>query len=253
MQFEDAVDVFGHGIAACKSLFGPYVYEKTEGFGVLRDGPERKGPGRLVEVIACGQPVDRVMDFYHSLPMSRKFLCVFVRDGIDHLGEVAAYRARGMRLMVREPLFVMKPERAHSVATEAVRRVDNWEDALLVNRAAGSRQVLASQLEEGSPNRLYAAWEGGTPVGWVRSVSATRFGNWVSNLYVLPEHRRKGLGSQLMGAMLAEDLRLGVSHSVLLSSHVGALLYPTLGYEYWGKLVLFRPKRGPGATGTLRT
>ena len=88
--------------------------------------------------------------------------------------------------------------------------------------------------------RLYEARVGKKSVGWVQSVKAGRDA-WVANLKVLPSHHRRGLGRALMAALLSDDARLGRRRSVLLASHAGAMLYPQLGYQRIGTLMLLMP------------
>lgn len=47
----------------------------------------------------------------------------------------------------------------------------------------------------------------------------------------------------MLAKMLRDDRARGVENSVLLSSHTGALLYPQIGYEQIGTLLLFAPKK----------
>jgi len=56
-------------------------------------------------------------------------------------------------------------------------------------------------------------------------------------------YRRQGIGAALMNAMLRDDKEHGSQASVLLASHAGAMLYPQLGYEKIGELLLFVPQR----------
>ena len=58
-------------------------------------------------------------------------------------------------------------------------------------------------------------------VGWVRSVRALDSA-WVSDMYVLASHRRKGIGFALLTKMLHNDRAARAKNSVLLSSHTGA-------------------------------
>lgn len=89
--------------------------------------------------------------------------------------------------------------------------------------------------------RLYAVFVGNQAAGWVRSVAATDRSRWVSNLYVLEEHRRKGIGAGLMAAMVADDATNGYSHSVLTATKEGSKLYERLGYKQVGLLQIFTP------------
>jgi hypothetical protein len=50
-----------------------------------------------------------------------------------------------------------------------------------------------------------------------------------------------------MGAMLTDEARGGVMWSVLLASLTGARLYPHLGYEERGLLLVFSPRRDAAA------
>jgi hypothetical protein len=50
--------------------------------------------------------------------------------------------------------------------------------------------------------------------------------------------RRPGIA----GADVRDDRAGGNSKSVLLASHAGALLYPNVGYEQIGALLIFAPR-----------
>lgn len=43
--------------------------------------------------------------------------------------------------------------------------------------------------------------------------------------------------------MLQDDHATGSTQAVLLASHTGAKLYPVVGYEQIGTLLLFTPRR----------
>jgi hypothetical protein len=43
--------------------------------------------------------------------------------------------------------------------------------------------------------------------------------------------------------MLRDDRAAGASAGVLLASHTGAKLYPSVGYEQIGTLLLFTPRK----------
>ena len=64
-------------------------------------------------------------------------------------------------------------------------------------------------------------------------------------MYVVPSFRRRGIGRALLCRMLRDDRDGGAKMAVLLASHTGAKLYPVVGYEQIGTLLLFTPsKRG---------
>ena len=66
---------------------------------------------------------------------------------------------------------------------------------------------------------------------------------------------RRTLGTRVdrLSRMLEEDARYGATHSALLASRAGALLYPHLGYEQHGLLLLFFSPRGKRVGGADRS
>ena len=97
--------------------------------------------------------------------------------------------------------------------------------------------------EDDSVCRLYAAYDGDVPIGWVRGIRTHSDCAWVAGMFVSPEYRRQGIGRSLLSAMLEDDACHGVNWSVLLASLTGALLYPHLGYREQGLLLLFSPAK----------
>ena len=65
----------------------------------------------------------------------------------------------------------------------------------------------------------------------------------VTAVSVLPSHRRRGIGRALLCRMLRDDRARSSRCSVLTASHTGALLYPRVGYERIGTLLMFAPRR----------
>jgi predicted acetyltransferase len=66
---------------------------------------------------------------------------------------------------------------------------------------------------------------------------------WVSNMFVEPDYRRRGIGRSMLARMLRDDRGRGATRSVLLASHTGAMLYPHVGYETLGELLCYTPRR----------
>ncbi|UCI33568.1 MULTISPECIES: GNAT family N-acetyltransferase [unclassified Mesorhizobium] len=85
------------------------------------------------------------------------------------------------------------------------------------------------------------AVEGDDIVGRVRSVNAVG-ATWCADMYVEPSQRRRGIGKALMAKMLHDDQVRGSRCSVLMATHAGALLYPSMGYERIGMLLIFGPR-----------
>jgi predicted acetyltransferase len=62
-------------------------------------------------------------------------------------------------------------------------------------------------------------------------------------MYVKERFRRRGIARAMLSRMLRDDRAAGAIAAVLLSSHTGAMLYPVVGYEQIGTLLLFVPRR----------
>jgi GNAT superfamily N-acetyltransferase len=211
---------------------------------VMRDGP-RKNPKnyRKEEWVAYGVAPREVDTAAWRQTRGRFFVCA-VR-GIDESDEKlrASYKELGYCLLATEPLFVHRlkkiPRAAAAVTIEQVRTP---EMAARFGKATRSRPVAPNCLTKDAPFRQYVALDGEELVGWVRSVHAGD-STWCSNMVVRPSHRRRGIGSALLARMLRDDRARGFKQSVLLSSHTGALVYPRVGYEQIGLLLIFAPKK----------
>jgi GNAT superfamily N-acetyltransferase len=90
--------------------------------------------------------------------------------------------------------------------------------------------------------RAYVALDAGKPIGWTQSIAVGK-SNWVAGMHVLPKYRRRGIAKSMLARMLRDDRASGSTGSVLLASHTGALLYPHVGYELIGTLLLYTPSK----------
>jgi hypothetical protein len=124
-----------------------------------------------------------------------------------------------------------------------VRRVLTSADADLLHAATRKRQILPAHLQaQPPPIRQYMALDDGAPVGWAASIVAGS-STWCSNVFVKETHRRRGVAKSLLTRILLDDKENRAEASVLLASHAGARLYPTVGYEQIGQLLMFCPPR----------
>jgi GNAT superfamily N-acetyltransferase len=153
-----------------------------------------------------------------------------------------AYKALGYRLLRTEGFFVQPlrqiPDAPAAVSIERVRTV---ERAAQLAKIVRRRPIAADLLSDSAPFRQYVALDGDAIVGRVRSIDAVG-ATWCAAMYVEPSHRRRGIGQALMSKMLHDDRARGSRCSMLLATHAGALLYPRMGYERIGTLLIFGPK-----------
>ncbi len=240
----EAIDAFLRGFCAEKSRAHPYEWALVEGVWVMRDAPRRNPRDyRKEEWIAYDlQPaeVDRVARRHAR---GRYFIGAIHRaDEPDELLR-REYKLLGYRLLATEPLLVHRLKRIpRSSSPTAIQRVRTQALAEQFAKATRTRPIPPEQLGVSAPFRQYVALDEGEIVGWVRSVDAGA-STWCSNMYVRPSHRRRGIGASMLSKMLRDDRTRGAARSVLLSSHAGALLYPRVGYEKIGGLLIFAPRK----------
>lgn len=232
------------GFGFTRSFTHPYRVESVGPLLVLRDAPRlRSEELRREEWVACDLPpetVDRV-----ARAGRRGHFCVSALESVgrDEAALRAAYRRLGYRLQVTEPVMVHSLEHIPCASSPAtVRRVLDEPTAEKLARIARSRQILPQHLAPDAPLRQYVAELNGTIVGWVRCVSCAH-GNWVSNLFVVPAQRRRGIGRALLCRLLHDDRAHSAALSVLTASRVGTALYRDVGYRTVGTLFLYTPRR----------
>jgi ribosomal protein S18 acetylase RimI-like enzyme len=242
---ERGLQTFLHGFSATRSLTHPYpVRQLSASLWVLSDAPRTRGNTRNAEVIVFGASPEEILETIRREAIGRHALCVLLEAPETLETTRDRYKREGYRFIGSEPLFVLPISQRIEFASYPVRRVREKADAEAIAKAARGRQLLPEYLQEvDAPIRLYGAFDHETPIGWVSSVRAGDGCQWVSNLFVHSDYRRRGIGKSLMSAMLNEDAAHGVSYSALLASSAGALLYPHLGYEQHGLLLIFTPRR----------
>jgi GNAT superfamily N-acetyltransferase len=244
-QLPAVVEVFARGFAFTRSFTHPYLVDRVGPVWALADETRKRAADyRREEYIACGvtpPEVDRIA----RASTRGGFAISAIRAADEPDGPLRdAYKALGYRLGSTEPVMAHRLRRIPRLREPfPVRRVTTQHVADRLAKAARSRQVLPEHFGPGSPMRQYVALDRDTIVGWVRSIAVKPAATWVSNMYVLPQYRRRGVGRSMLAKMLRDDRAAGATLSVLTASHTGALLYPVVGYELIGMLYLFTPTR----------
>lgn len=237
----EATAAFVAGWTAIKRLTGPFEVKRL-GKAYLAFDPTGRRRGELIGAARSGP--DLIGEI--ASEMGRIAISAIYPEGDDLDERNEAFRKLGWRLLATEGLFIHDLKDLPPTDPR-VRRARTPADVARVAKVVRRRPAsLGAADVDDAEVRLYEARVGGNTVGWVQSVKAGRDG-WVANLKVLAPHRRKGLGRALMAALLADDARLGRRRSVLLASHAGAMLYPLLGYQRIGTLMLLMPKGKPVA------
>jgi len=239
-----AIETFVRAFAYTRSFTHPCHVHRVGRLWVMRDAP-RKRPAdcRREEWVACGVPPAEVDATARK--ESRGHFCIsaiLVTDQPDAPVR-DAYKSLGYRLGTTESFMIHGLGRIPKVPEPfPVQRVRSQDLADRLAVAARYRQAMPEHLKPDSPLRQYAALDSEIPVGWARSITVGD-ATWVSNVYVIPKYRRRGIARAILAKMLRDDRAHGATQSVLLASHTGALLYTAVGYEPIGLLLLFTPSR----------
>ena len=244
MTLQDAIETHIQNSLDESSFGDPREVVDLGPVRVIRDAPGRKRDPRRQSIIISGVDPDKALaaiDKYEPLHWA---LSVIEPMSADHDQIKATYKSKGYRLLIRFPFFVRSLAKQLDVPHRfAIERVADLKLVDALSKAKGRKMHHERYQPGDTPIRMYAAVVEGKPRGWVTSCRATDKANWVSDLYVLEEHRGKKIGEQLLRRMLEEDKLYGVKNSVLLSSSDGANLYPRLGYEQIGLMQIFTPLR----------
>ncbi|RUV38837.1 N-acetyltransferase [Mesorhizobium sp. M7A.F.Ca.MR.148.00.0.0] len=239
-EIEAAIEVFVQGFSADRSRTFPYVASRVGPLWLMRDA-ERKNPRDyrgeewVVHDVAA-QEADAIVR-QHARPGFA--ISVMIAHEDPDGPTRTAYKALGYRLLRTEGFFVHRLRRIPSPpAVASIERVQTAERAAQLGKIIRRQPIPDDLLGDSAPFRQYVAVDGADIVGRVRSVHAVG-ATWCSSVYVEPSHRRRGIGQALMSRMLHDDRAFGSRYSALAATHVGALLYPRMGYERIGTLLIF--------------
>lgn len=244
ISMDEAIEVFVRGFAFTRTFTFPYLAEQVhEGVWALRDALRARGNYRTEEYVAHG--VDAVtLDAVARRNTRGRYRICTIR-AVDESDERmrSEFKSLGYRLMTTEALMVHGLQQIESVdAPMDIKRVTTIEEGEALAKTARSRQILPEYIQaEQTPMRQYVAMDNREIVGWVGSV-VTCGCAWCTNMFVMPGYRRRGIAKALMTKMLQDDRSAGAKANVLLASHAGAMLYPTVGYEQRGELLAYVPK-----------
>ena len=243
-KIEQAVEGFIHGLCSCRSFTHPFLPAPVGPLWVARDGPRKSGNYRNEEWAAFGVSPAEVDRIVHRHAKEKFAICAIHPVGESDQEMREAYKSLGYRLQTTEPLMshgLNKIPGFESPRGVKIERVMSQELADRLAKATRARQILPEHFKTEAV-RQYVAISNEKIIGWVRSVEAGD-SRWCSNMHVLPAFRRRGIARAMLSRMLREDRAAGAKANILTSSHVGALLYPLLGYEHLATLYVYKPPR----------
>ena len=245
-----AIEVFVRGFCFTRSMTHPFVPERIGPVWVVRDAPrDRKGEDyRTEEWIGHAVAPAEIDRIARKHTRGRFAVCAIHGTNEPDARIRAEFKRLGYRLRTTEPLMLHRLKPIPRFATPqgvSIKRVMTQDLADRLAKAARSRQILSEHLVEDAPMRQYVAMdEKETPIGWLRSIAVPNCkATWCSNMYVQEKHRRRGIARAMLARMLKDDRAHGATTSVLLASHTGAKLYPVVGYQHIGELLLYSPAK----------
>lgn len=245
MTLDDAIATFAQGVARTRSVAFPSRAEQlAEAIWVVRDDPPVRARARSEEYIGCGVSAAELDETARRNAQGRRRLCAIAREESLETALRADFRALGCRLVTTEPLMTHDLVRiACAVEPLPVVRIATAGQAAALGKSKRRKPLPLQLLQGDSPlMRQYAAFDGDAAIGWVGTVAVN--GNaWVSELFVAAQYRRRGIARALLSRMLRDNRADGAKNSVLLASHAGAKLYPTVGYTQLGTLLVYTPRK----------
>ncbi len=244
-DIEAAIGGFLGGLSFLRSFTHPFLAERVGRLWVARDGPRKSGNYRNEEWVAYGVEPEEVDRVVRREAKGRFAICEI--HPVDRPDEEMRekYKSLGYRLVTTEPLMkhrLKKIPRFDAPAGVTIERVRTQEVAERLAKLAHARQILPEHLGDDGALRQYVAVVDGKIVGWVRSVEAGD-SRWCSNMHVRPAYRRRGIARAMLSRMLRDDRAGGAESAVLTASHVGAKLYPLVGYEQLATLYVYKAGR----------
>lgn len=242
-MISQAVEVFARGFSYTRSFTHPFPAERMEKLWVIRDAPRQRGNYRREEWVAYALSAQEIDQTARRHTRGHFVVCAICAEGEDQRQLRADFKTLNYRLITTEPLMIHPLVDIPPFSSPAtIERVMTAEWATPLAKAARAQQILPQHFVEDAPLRQYVALLDQQLVGWVRSIVVDN-ATWCSDMFVKPEFRRRGIARALLSRLLQDDHSHGASQAVLLASHTGAKLYPVVGYQQIGTLLLYAPKR----------
>ena len=238
----EAIEVFVGGFCFTRSFTHPFLGERVGPLWVMRDAPRKRGDYRSEEWVAYKVGAEEFDQIVRSQARGRFVICAIGDNEEEQKALQIGLKVLGYRLINTEPLMIHPLAEIPTFDSPAlIERVTTTDVADRLTKAARSRQILPEHFVPGARLRQYSAQMDGELIGWVRSITVDK-STWCSNMYVRPAFRRQGIVRALLSRMLVDDRDAGAQRAVLLASHTGAKLYPVVGYQPIGALLLFTPR-----------
>ncbi|MBZ0288694.1 MAG: GNAT family N-acetyltransferase [Anaerolineae bacterium] len=153
---------------------------------------------------------------------------------------VIAYGKQDYHLNSREYLMAIDLGEAEISAPDylAVGQVASEEERLWFNAAHGREVIPLHALVDERLGYYYVRFGDDLACEGRCAMTETHIA-LIDSVYTAEAYRRRGLGSALMAAILADAATKGADYSVLAASEDGRKLYLTLGYAVLADMLVF--------------
>lgn len=223
----------------------PYIIDRiSQHIFRLHDSPRSYGDYRKDEYINFECAPEYVLSQAQQYSSHNYALCSLVKDGDNPAESQAVYKRLGCRLASTESLMAtqMKCDPPEDIAFPIMEIADTGH-ANAIAKAWRRRQIRLTDIANPDAlHRVYTIHDGTKFIGSVGSVVVGETG-WIAALYVDSAYRRMGIGTALMRRAMSDNYTRGIKDHVLVASHTGAKLYPTLGYQSLGTLCSYNPPK----------
>jgi GNAT superfamily N-acetyltransferase len=210
----------------------------------MRDAPRKRAADyRREEWVVWGTNASNADKLIRERTRGR--FCICAIRAVDEPDEAlrAAYKELGYRLGSTEAIMTHRLQRVPEVAAQfPIQRVATAAMDEQLAKATRRRQTRTAELIEGRTMRSYVALDQEKIIGWATSISVVEY-TWVQGMFVAPQYRRRGIGKAILSRLLRDDRAHGAKASFLTASHAGAMLYPHVGFETIGQLLLYTPRK----------
>ncbi len=243
LTVENAIDCFTSSFCYLRSFNYPYIEDSCDGITVMHDNPLRGEKSRTSEIVIKPsiepQRIHQMVAGFHSHP--RILLSAFSLTSEETLQLKSQYKGYGYRLLRTLPMFQCSSLSEYTnVLNYNCVEVFSTEQAEMLKQALGHTLVKCG--ENGildSKIKIFYVELDGAVVGWVRSIRCYRNISYISDVNVLPEYRRRGIGTALMHALVNSNYSDGFLYSVLLATSAGSKLYQSTGFKEIAMLQMF--------------
>ena len=239
-----AIEAFLGGVAFARSYTHPCEVHRIGPLWVIRDAARKRAADyRREEWVVYG--LDPAKTDALIRRQTRGRFAISAIRAMDQPVEPlrAAYKAAGYRLGSTETIMMHRLKQLPKFPEPfPIQRVATVEMAERFTKAIRRRPMRLEELAEGKKIRSYVALDGDHIIGRATSITVGKH-TWVQSMCVASQYRRRGIGKAILAQLLRDDRANGAKVSYLTASHAGAMLYPHVGFETIGQLLLYTPRK----------